>query len=362
MISNYIEVSPDRIEKVEKKEKGLRDLIFSIIRWFKFLISKWMLLLGAGIIGGGIGIFIAYRSPVTYSANLSFVLEEGKSSGGGLSAIAGQFGVDLNSLTGGSSNMLAGDNIVGLLKSRKFVEMALLSPYDSKHSLADKYAESYKLKSAWKSNSRIGKEIFFPAQSSVEGYSRLQDSLLQVIEENIVKKELQVERADKKMSFFTVSSSFRDELLSKYFTERLVSNAVNFYIDTKTKRQRANIERLQRRADSIGFLLNRKTYTAAAARGELLDVNPAYQATGAYAEVSSRDKMMLGTIYGEVVKNLEIQKASLSQETPTIQVVDDIMLPLKVNKKSKFSYLILGGFFSIFITSACLIIIRWLKN
>jgi hypothetical protein len=342
----------------EKKERDLKDLVISLYSLGKYLLSNWVVLAAAGLIGAIIGVLVIWRSPVTYSANLSFVLEEGKSSSGGLSAIAGQFGLDLGSM-GGSSSILAGDNIIGMLKSRRFTEKVLLTPYANNYSLADKYADVYELRKGWKKNEKIGKDIFFPVQDGRNGYSRLQDSLLQVIEESIMKKGLEVERLDKKMTFFKVGASLEDELLSKYFTERLVDNVIDFYIDTKTGRQRTNVNRLQRRADSIGVLLNRKTYTSAAARSQLLDINPAYESTTAFVEVSSRDKMMLGAIYGEVIKNLELQKASLTQETPTIQIVDDIMLPLKKNKKSKMSYLILGALSSLSLVAFFLTIRRW---
>lgn len=328
------------------EDVNIKQLLNKLKEDVLLLKNSWLKITIVGGIGAAIGLLVAFMKPVTYSGKLSFVLEEGKSSGGGLSAIAGQFGIDLNSASGANSNMLAGDNIIGLLKSKKFTEEALLSSYDSgsNYSLADKYADVYKLRQKWKSNSNINQEIFFPVQESRKGYTRLQDSLLQIIEEKIFKESISVERTDKKMSFFEVTTVFEDEKFSKLYTERIVKNAVDFYIETKTRRLRANVDRLQKRADSIGGLLNGQTYTAAAIQSSSLDINPAYQTAGVNAEVNVRNKMMLGTIYGEVVKNLEIQKATLTQETPIMQIVDNIELPLKKNKPSKLFHLVLGGF------------------
>ncbi|MGC8025682.1 hypothetical protein ACP3WI_25235, partial [Salmonella enterica] len=47
------------------------------------------------------------------------------------------------------------------------------------------------------------------------------------------------------------------------------------------------------------------------------------------------DKTMLSTVYAEVVKNLELAKFTLSQETPVIQIVDNSLFPLIRNKVSK---------------------------
>lgn len=343
----------------ETREYSIKDLINLMGKSFRLLLSKWPVLFAAGVIGALIGFMIAWYTPKTYSSRVSFILEEGKTSGGGLSAIAGQFGFDLGGMNG-ASNILAGDNILGLLKSKKFVRYTLLSPYDSQYSLADKYASVYGFHEKWKNDERINKIVYFPANNSI-GFSRLQDSLLMVIENKAI-KEIAVSRPDKKMTLFEVNASFRDELLSKYFAERLVNYTVEFYVETKTRRQRANVDRLQRRADSIAALLNRRTYSSAAIQSSLLDINPAYGTVAVPAEVSSRDKIMVGTIYGEIVKNLEIQKATLTQETPVIQIVDEAHLPLKINRKSRVVYLLVGAILCIMALSAILIIKRITLN
>ncbi|HVZ26507.1 MAG TPA: hypothetical protein VG842_10650, partial [Sediminibacterium sp.] len=76
---------------------------------------------------------------------------------------------------------------------------------------------------------------------------------------------------------------------------------------------------------------NSKTYATADASRMLLDANPAYKKPEVTTEISSRDKYMQATIYSEIVKNLEMSKTALIQETPTIQVVDEPTIPLKKN-------------------------------
>jgi capsule polysaccharide export protein KpsE/RkpR len=130
-----------------------------------------------------------------------------------------------------------------------------------------------------------------------------------------------------------------------------------FYIDTKTKRVRGNVERLQQRVDSIKAVLNNKTYTAISANRELLDANPAYAQGGEMqAEVTGRDKMVQAAIFGELTKNLEASKTALLQETPTIQVVDTPEMPLKKNEVSWLLALIAGTVVTTFITALYLFI------
>jgi hypothetical protein len=328
--NNTEEVS---LDEMKKKFKSTLNYLFS--QWWKILIIA--------IIGAASGYFYAKSKPISYSANLSFVVEEGKSSSGGLSSLAGQFGIDIGSTNTGSG-LLFGENLLLFLKSTSLVREVLLSPYDSSknYSLADEYANKYKLRKRWLESEKIGKEVFFPVFVN-QPFSRLQDSLLQIIGLSIIKKELVVQRPEKKATFILVQANIRDELLSKYFCERLVQKATERYVQSKIKRQKANVDRLQKRADSIGAVLNNKTFNNASDLEKVLDVNPAARTATVGAEVSSRDKMMLTTIYGEVVKNLELAKVQLIQETPTIQIVDGVELPLTIVKKSGMVYFIIGG-------------------
>ena len=319
-----------------------------------YLLRKWWVLTIAAALGAGAGLAYSYFKPTTYTASLSFLVEEGKSGGGGLASLAGQFGFDLGGLSG-SSGLLSGDNVLVFLKSNSLTSETLLTPYDSagKISLADKYADASGLRSKWAKNKKIGKEIFFPVAKQ-PAYTRLQDSLLLVMVQKILKDDLNVERPDKKAAFVQVNAQMRDELLAKYFCERLVREATSRYVNSKTSRQTINVNRLQHRADSIGALLNRKTYATAVAQEQLLDLNPGIKTPAVSAEVTGRDKVMLATIYGEVIKNLEISKVALSQETPAIQIVDDVELPLKVNEAEKVISMALGALLAVLVCSCAL--------
>ena len=89
-----------------------------------------------------------------------------------------------------------------------------------------------------------------------------------------------------------------------------------------------NVERLQRRVDSIGYMLNSKTLDAATASVEnQIDINLALARPIAAAEIKAKDKAFAGVIYGELLKNLEILKTALIQETPSIVVVDENKIP-----------------------------------
>lgn len=337
------------------EEVSFQDIFSKMKKALRFSLRRWWWLVIAGLAGGAIGARYAATKPETYTARLSFILEEGKT-GGGLSALAGQFGFDLGGI-GAGSGPLSADNVSLFLKSSTLTAETLLTPYDSagNKSLADKYAEVNELKTQWKDDKNIAQEVSFPANSAAP-FTRLQDSLLQVLIDRITKYDIGIGKPDRKASFIEVSTTMRDERLSQFYCERLVKSALNRYIEIKTNRQATNVNRLQRRADSIYALLNRKTYSAAAAQQQILDINPALQSTvTAPTEVIGRDKAMLTAIYGEIVKNLEISKVALNQETPVMQIIDDVRLPLKRNRTSRLVTSVAGAFVLVSLAFAFLI-------
>jgi hypothetical protein len=283
------------------------------------------------IIGALAGALTAWLRKPTYTARLTFVIDDSKSSGGGggLSALAGQFGFNLDGL-GGASGVLAGDNVEELIKSHKLIKATLLTAYDSTQTLADRYAAVNKLNKKWLKYSPDGKITRFPVNGIHN--TRLQDSLLHEMTILILDDEFGIAKTDKKLGFFEVNTTMKDEKLAQLFCTRMIKQSTDFFISTKTKRLRNNVERLKQRADSIGTVLNRKTYAVSAANRTILDINPAYTTPNANIEVKERDKIVLTTVFSETVKNLEASKTMLAQETPTVQVVDEPELPLTKNK------------------------------
>ena len=317
----------EEINQSTNDEFSLKEIFERVSTFANYLKSKWWKILIIGIIGSLIAGFYAYNRPIKYTAEMSFVVEEGKSSAGGLASLAGQFGFDIGGAT--SATLFSGDNILMFLKSSSLTKETLLTPYDSlsDKTLADKYAEVNGLRDAWKENKKIGKDVYFPSVSKTP-FTRLQDSLLITIINKVLKTELLVDRPEKKSTFLVVTTSLGDEKLAKYFCERLVQKATDRYVSSKISRQKSNVDRLAKRADSIERVLNGRTFSTAQAQEKILDVNPGDRTVTVNAEVSNRDKMMLTQIYGEVIKNLEISKMQLNQETPTIQVVDLPNYPL----------------------------------
>ncbi len=333
---------------------SLKELILKIKESCVFILKKWKILCLVGFIGGICGFFYASSNKATYTAKITFVLEEGKGATvglGGLASLAGQFGV----YVGGSSNggLLSGDNILLYFKSPSLAREVLLSKFDSSTnvSIADVYANVYDLKKEWGENNKIG-NVNFPILNTNGSYSRLQDSLLQTIINKIITSQFTVARTDKKAGFIDVSCYMQNELLAKTYCESIVQKVVDRYINIKTQRQYATVQKLQLRVDSIADLLRQKTVSSASLQNSssTLDINPLYRTgTSVAVESALRDKTLLSTIFANVTQNLELAKFALSQETPVIQIVDSPILPLKKEKISKLKTSLLGFFVFVFI-------------
>lgn len=321
----------------------LKDLILKLQEWWRYLLSKWLLIVIFGLIGAGLGLVRSLLGKISYIGELTFVLEDNQ--GNPLSSymgLASQFGIDLGGNS--TSGVFTGDNIIEFLQSRLMIEKSLLSPIkiDGKvMSLADLYIDSYEMRDSW-ANKPALKALHFPPNADRRKFSRQQDSILSLIHKEITENRLEIDKPDKKLNFISVRCTTVSEAFSQTFTQQLVKEATGFYVDTKTKRNKVNVDRLQSQADSLEMMLNRKTFSAAAAQD--LNLNPARQVAGVSSELAMRDKLVLQTMYGEVVKNLELSKIAMAHETPVIQIVDTPILPLERKKFGKLKGLVLGGF------------------
>lgn len=314
---------------------------------FTTLKKRALLLILVGLVGGLLGLSYSLLRHTKYQAEITFLVEENKASGGLLSSLGSQIGVDVSSMAGAGNSVISGDNMLELLKSKSMMQECLLTPFqkDSNYLLADRYAEVYNLRKEWAKDVKVGKEVFFK-DAKID--KRLRDSLLTVIVKRIHKSSFSVSKPDKKLGFFNVNTTTNDELLSVYISERIIKIATDFYVNNKTSRLKSNIARLEHRTDSIGRLLNNRTYTAVNDTRYMLNLNPADVNVQGSSEISQRDKMVLYTVYAELIKNLEISKTALVQETPTVQITDRPILPLE-NDEIKWYEGLLIGFFAPFL-------------
>jgi len=345
----------------EIEEVSLIELFVKIKSTLIFLHSKRRLVILAVFIGCVLGLSLALYLPKKYISKLTFVVEEGNATGGSLASLAGQFGLNIGGAVG-AGGVFSGDNVLLLLKSERLVRSVLLTIYDSTsgETLADRYIQVTKLKKKWEKSLKTESVSFSAYQN--RDLPRKEDSILQLITLRIIDDELIASKPDKNATFIEVKSIMQDENLSKLFSERLVKFATDLYLESKIKVKSANIAMMQRKADSLGAILNNRTYSAAVSQQVLVDANPGLRTAPISAEISTRDKVIAGTMFSEVVKNLEMSKTLLNQETPVIQMVDQSSLPLEIVKLSIMKSTLLGGVGGLFLVTLYLMISNWFNN
>ncbi|MCO5947232.1 Wzz/FepE/Etk N-terminal domain-containing protein [Mucilaginibacter flavidus] len=332
-------------------EISLKEILLKIGELWKYILTKWVIILFAGILGGAIGLTYSLVKKPIYKAELSFALEDDKSSGGGLSGalgLASQFGFDLGSSGGGA---FSGDNLLELMKSRSMVENTLLTTVNisgKNQTLAELYISFNKLRESWAEKPEFKDVRFLPGADPAK-FTLQQDSILGSFYRDIVKNSLSVEKIDKKLSIITVIVNSKNELFSKYFTEVLTKTVSDFYIDTKTKKSVKNVAILQHQTDSVRRELNAALTGVASSSDINPNPNPSLQILRVPSQRRQVDVQANQAILTQLVANLELSKVSLRKETPLIQIIDKPILPLEKDKVGHIKGFIMGGLISAFL-------------
>jgi hypothetical protein len=348
--------------KHDTDEISLKDLIGKSRSAFKYLKSKWLTILFVGILGAIIGFTYSIFKKPLYTASSTFVLDDANK-GGGLSQYAGLAsiaGIDLGG--GGSGGIFQGDNILELYKSRTMIEKTLLSSEifnGKKQLLIDRYIEFNKLKEEWKEKDNITNISFV---GNPDSFSRTQDSIISAFVILFNKQILTVNKPDKKTSIIKVDVVSKDELFAKNFNLKLVETVNNFYLQTKTRKSSQNINILKHQADSVRAVLNSSIYGVASAIDASPNANPSLQILKTTSQRKQIDVQSSTAIYSEIIKNLELSKMSLRQETPLIQIIDVPVLPLLVAKTGKITASVIGLFLGAFFTALVLICKKIINN
>jgi len=354
-------------QEVVTDEISLKELIQKTVDVFRYLRSKWTIIVLIGIMGGAIGIGYALVKKPVYKAMVTFALEDDKQAGGGLSGalgLASSLGFDLGGSAGGA---FSGANLIELMKSRKMVEKALLNPIwmgTDSITLADRLVEILeKRKKLEEEKIWVGKTLF-PVGTDQEKFNLKQDSLLGILYQSVTGENgiLSVGQKDKKISIIYVEVNTIDELFSKVFAESIVKEVSQFYIETKSKKAKNNVAILQKQVDSVRNELNQAITGVAVVSDNTFNLNPALNVNRVPSTKRQVDVQANTAILTQLVTNLELAKVALMRETPLIQLIDKPILPLKKDKPGKLKSLLLGGFLGVFLSILYILVKRFFNN
>ncbi len=348
--------------ETQNDEITLKELLEKAKEWYSYLLSQWKIIVLAGVVGAALGLAYSLSKKPIYTATLSFALEDEK--GGGMSGalgLASSLGLDLGGSAGG---MFTGSNLTVLFKSRSMVEETLMQPVQDGNdtiSLAEMYIRIMEWRKVWQQKPKLN-AIQFPPLTKRKYFTREHDSIMGKMYEDLTKTSLTVAQKDKKISIISIDVKSENEAFAKAFTETLAKQVSDFYVATKSKKSRMNMNILQHQTDSIRAELNGAITGVAVANDNTFMLNPALNVNRAPSAKRQVDVQANTAILTELVKQTELAKVTLRKETPLIQVIDRPILPLPKEKFGKAKGILFGGTLAGFLVVLVLIIRRILKE
>lgn len=349
------------ISRTGEDEISLRDLFLKVREWWRYLLSKSLIILAAGAIGGILGVAYSFLKKPLYTASYSFVLDEQKGGGsmGSMSNLASLVGINLGSMEG--AGLFTNDNIMEFIKSKRMIQKTLLTKanFDGKEVLlVDKYVEIKNLRETWNKNPKLNGFHFI---ADTNNYF-LQDSLISIYYKDIIKNHLTIEKPDKKLSIIQLDIKSEDELFAKEFCESLLSNVADFYVQTLTKKSTENLAIITKQVDSVRRELNAAIGGVAIATEANPNPNEAFQRLRVPSQKKQVDVQANTAILTELVRQQEIARLSVRNDKPLIQALDKPILPLEKNGLGKVKALVIGGFLFAFITVVFLLSRKLIKE
>jgi uncharacterized protein involved in exopolysaccharide biosynthesis len=326
---------------MEEDEISLKELIQKMKELFQYFWTFRFWIVLVGLSGGALGFTYAhFFKEVQYTSKLTFVIEEKSSGGGSLLGLAGQFGVDVG---GGGGGLFTSDNLLLLLKSKRIIQGALLKPVPE---LEEGNLLNLYLSINYKEALSEKKVSFISSELPHMNFTPEQNSLVASISEGL-SESVQIAKRDKKASFIDITVVNPDEKFAFLFNQMLVQEASDMYIDMKVGKSKKSLASLKARVDSVQRVLDVTMRSAA------VDMDQSLGLVGMAPRISTTKKQMetqmLGTLYAEVTKNLELTKFTLGREEPVIQIVDAPTMPLFKEGKGRVKSAVIGGFLAGFL-------------
>tara|TARA_B100001758_G_C18417002_1_gene621097 strand:- start:22350 stop:23390 length:1041 start_codon:yes stop_codon:yes gene_type:complete len=326
-----------------KDEITLKDILITISDYKQYIWEKKINIISICFVFFLFGIFLSFLDETRYKAEVTFVVEgENRGNKAGVLGIASQLGLDIGRT---SSSTFSQSNILELFKSRVVIDRALMrqAKVNSKDDLIiEHYIEINEMRDSWMGDESL-ESIAFNGDLSF-----IHDSISGIIWKDIINSQLTVELESTDANIIKLSYISLDDEFAKEFSVKLIDEMIKMYTSNKTAQANQTLNFLRNRADSIFLELENAEREFARVK----DINTRIiKASGRLLELQlMRDVEVLSTMYLEIIKNLELSKITLLNQTPIINIIDSPILPLEEYNELRISAILLGflgGFLSI---------------
>lgn len=340
----------------EEKEFTLVDFIKYARAFFedlkKMKLQVFLIVL-ASVLSGAL---VAYLSKPSYLASSTVMLESSKAGGGMSSAVAlaSQFGL----LSGGGSSAMNEDKLLEIVKSETITKSALLQKAtigNKEDLLVNHFIDVFEYRKIWKSDSMLNNFSFKKSYEENEELSKQESGVLKGINSEIQTRCLKAEKS--KSGIIKINILSPSEEFSKCLNEQIVKSLISFYTDRITAKGRKNVFIIEKRVDSIANSLRDAEFALARWKD---GSNQLVKVQGMITEIKLRRNVeVCNSMYVEGVKQLEIAKFTLLDETPFLQIIDHPDLPLNASGRiSIIKGVVSGSFVGLLIAG----IVVWLRK
>lgn len=325
-------------------EITLKELIEKLLEfWRELWAKKWWIIALTIPVMAYFG-YKAKKAEVTYTAQLTYLLNDGSGGGGALGGILGSFGLG----KGGKVNL---DRIVELSRSRNIIQKVLFTevPLDTfqgkKDLIANHLITLYHLDKEWTNKKKDWTGFKFKSSdiSTFKGDDLAALKMLygKVVGGKNVKNPIFSNGFNEDTGILTITSTTVDEELSIIFANLVYTELKQYYTESSTKGNQNTFEFVEAKTDSIFALLRSKEFQLSRFNDSyrnLTDPNLLTQKRLLETEI-----LKLKTMYAEATKNRELADFSLASGTPDISIIDEPLPPLEPNAMSLLIELIKGG-------------------
>ena len=322
-------------------EASFKGIIVTISDYKNELKKRLLIILAVAIIFSLIGFGFSRSQEDQYNAVISFIVED-QSEGSNLSALSGManmIGIDMGGSATSSFNQ---QNIIELLKSRKIIERTLNNTCKIEG------------KSDLLINHYIRINNLITDSSTINLSSNYyNDSITRIVWFRIIDRDMDILFQNDEANILNLSFESLNAELAKNFTEIVIDEMSEMYIDYQTEKSRNTLDNLQSRSDSIFKDLKISERNFAKVKDNNMRV---MTASGRLEELQyMREVEILQSVYLELRKNIELAHMSVLNETPLIQIVDKPVLPLENINRSDLFWIVIFTFLGVF--TICFIII-----
>lgn len=346
------------------EEVSLKQVIIKIKEYGLLLWENWKTILISATVFGALSVLYAQSRATTYSAKLTFMINENESSsgvGGGAVSILGALGV------GGQSEFNL-DKIIALSKSDKILHTTLLSKglvNGKVDFFGNHLAQAIDVRNIeWKNSNLMANWSGFKSDS-IAGFTLQDLNALKFLTSKLVggiagAQGLMSSSYDKESSIMMLKITSPSEDFTINFLEKLFESLSNFYVEKSVQKEKSTFDIITRKVDSIRAVLSGKEMAQAAFQDShygLLSERPKVP-----QKRLGRDVNILNVMYAEAVKNVEMADFALKNRTPFVQPIDRPLRPIAPEKAKWKNYLLVGFVIGAILAMFWIVAQRYLKE